>query len=806
MIRALSAHESKAIMGNNRDAGFGALETERGCLPLESLTVTTRIERTTAHTLVRQSFINVFADPLEATYIFPMPPRSAVVGFWMTVNGREVAGKILERGEARVEYEEAIAEGRTAAITEEERPNVFTLRVGNIPAHKQVAVTFTLVESVCVDEGEATYRFPLVVAPRYCPGAPLDGEPVGDGVLPDTSLVPDASRISPPVLLPGMQSPVALSITALFSGGSMPQGGVACSLPVAETHGEDGHYVVDVVPEQALDRDFILRWAVGAGSESTVSAVMESDGSVAAGGLGSGNMPEAFEGEGTFELTIVPPSDVPADTRPRDILFLLDRSGSMGGWRMKTACRAVLELIETLTSRDRVEVIAFDTEFECVGKKPRLRQAQRKTREQLLKWIDGINARGGTALDEVLRRGLDALATARMNPPKDSGQREQTLVVLTDGLVGHEAEVLRRLEEHAGNVRVCAIGIAQSVNDSVLGRMADATGGIAELVESDQRLDEVLEKLRRRLGRTVVSNLSIAGNGIELVAGSMSPRVLPSLCAGLPVVVRGRYRRQPTTGHDAAPPEIVISGVDATGQVWNTSSIVAPAFVEGVRSLWARSMLRQLEDSLDARRQFGEKSRERRQQLLDLSLAAGVLCRVTAVIAIDPHQTLPAQLKAPPRRIVMPVSSGVHFALDPMARTHRSYAHGIEDAVDFEGYVADPRPKTSACRPERVWRRLWELSAVARVNASLGEPGGSCAVEEALLAEIATELHAFLKRLKRRRRELWLTRLQPFMEAVIAAPTDLSALRKLRSRVKRAESIVSRRSRRPRCGDERPAP
>ena len=172
-----------------------------------------------------------------------------------------------------------------------------------------------------------------------------------------------------------MQSPVALSITASFSGSSVPQGGVACSLPVTETHGEDGHYVVDVVPEQALDRDFILRWAVGAGSEPTVAAVMEADSSVAAGGLGSGTMPEAFAGEGTFEVTIVPPSDLPDDTRPRDILFLLDRSGSMSGWRMKTASRAVSELIETLTPRDRVEVIAFDTAFECAGKKPRLQQA-----------------------------------------------------------------------------------------------------------------------------------------------------------------------------------------------------------------------------------------------------------------------------------------------------------------------------------------------------------------------------------------------------------------------------------------------
>ena len=198
MIRSLSAEELRAC-GSDSSRGFGALDTLHGCLPLVSLDVTVWIEGLIAETRVKQRFANRFGEPLEATYIFPLPPMSAVTGFRMTVGDRVIEGRIDERGQARAEYDRALAAGQTAAITEEERPNVFSLRVGNIPPGATADIEFALVEAVAVDEGEATYRFPLVVKPRYCPGEPLAGADVGSGITADTDQVPDASRISPPI-------------------------------------------------------------------------------------------------------------------------------------------------------------------------------------------------------------------------------------------------------------------------------------------------------------------------------------------------------------------------------------------------------------------------------------------------------------------------------------------------------------------------------------------------------------------------------------------------------------------------------
>src|SRR6516225_10148662 len=163
------------------DDGFGALRTEKGVLPLKALDVQARVDGLLAETRVTQTFVNAHAEPLEATYIFPLPDRAAVTRFRLEVAGRVVEGELKERGAARKEYDEAIKEGHRAAITEEERPGVFTMRVGNLPPGETAKVELTLTGPLPYADGEATFRFPLVVAPRYIPGTPLSGADVGAG-------------------------------------------------------------------------------------------------------------------------------------------------------------------------------------------------------------------------------------------------------------------------------------------------------------------------------------------------------------------------------------------------------------------------------------------------------------------------------------------------------------------------------------------------------------------------------------------------------------------------------------------------
>ena len=248
------------------EAGFGALETSRGCLPLAALYVRGEISGLLARTVVRQTFRNAFDEPLEATYIFPLPDRAAVTRFRLTVAGRVVEGELKERGQAREEYEQALEQGHRAAIAEEERSGTFTMRVGNIPPREEATVELELVGPLEIADDEATFRFPLVVAPRYTPGVPLEGPPVGDGTAPDTAVVPDASRVSPPVLLPGFPNPVRLALEVELdpAGLSEDLAKVRCTLHTIASEELGPPWKVRLQPGERLDRDFILRFPIAA--------------------------------------------------------------------------------------------------------------------------------------------------------------------------------------------------------------------------------------------------------------------------------------------------------------------------------------------------------------------------------------------------------------------------------------------------------------------------------------------------------------------------------------------------------------
>ncbi|HRZ10774.1 MAG TPA: VIT domain-containing protein, partial [Gemmatimonadales bacterium] len=419
--------------GADEEAGFGYLQTARGGLPLQRLAVDGRITGLLYRLTVTQTFVNVHAEPLEATYIFPLPARAGVTRFQLHVGERVIDGVLKERGAARTEYDRALHEGRRAAIAEEERPEVFTVRAGNIPPGETVGVELELVGPLAVADGEATFRFPLVVAPRYIPGIPLEGPSVGLGTAPDTDAVPDASRITPPVLLPGQPNPVALSFRLELDPAGLPLDDLRSSLHVLHlSQTPDGLPVIELTPgAERLDRDVILRFRVGADAIN--------------GGLSVYRDPD---GETTALLTVTPPATLPATFRPRDVVVLLDRSGSMGGWKIAAARRAAARLIDTLTDRDRFGLILFDNELEEPAPSAgQLVSATDRARFRAVEFLARVEARGGTEIAPALTRALQYFPD-----PPDAG-RERILLFVTDGQVGNEDHLLRQVQQHAQHCR-----------------------------------------------------------------------------------------------------------------------------------------------------------------------------------------------------------------------------------------------------------------------------------------------------------------------------------------------------------------
>lgn len=634
----------ETIAATNEDAGFGALECPQGRLPLTAMDVRTTISGLVASTSIKQTFRNSLDEVIEATYIFPLPDRAAVTAFTLRVADRTIEAQLKERAAARADYDKAISQGHRAAIAEEERSGVFTLRVGNLPPHESANVELTLVGPLDVSAGEATFRFPLVVAPRYTPGIPLDGPSVGDGIAPDTDQVPDASRVTPPVLLPGFPNPVRLSLQvafdAPFTDRNVCATGKATDRNVGATDAnwhellssslhavvaEQGPpWTISIQPSERLDRDFILRFPV---AQSSIAAAATAS-------------TATTQRPGVFGLTLIPPQ-VPTNKLPqRDVVFVLDRSGSMNGWKMVAARRAVGRIIDSLLDHDHFSLLAFDNSIE--QPQPGLVAGTNQNRWKAIEWLGKIESRGGTELGKAVMGAAGLLLV-------ENGKRnaEKIIVVVTDGQVSGEDIVIRQLTDLAGgkSIKIMTIGIDRAVNAGFLRRLATSFNGACELVESEERLDAAMQSLHRLIAAPVLTNVSLKTEGIDVISGSLSPRRIPDLFADRPIAIYGQ--------HFADKPNVSLE-VTATlpdGRPWQATAVAQPVDHELLSPMWGRMRVRDLEDAYAAGGHGNAK--ELADQIVKVSLDCHVLSRFTAYVAVDSAEVVNAA--GNPHRVTQPV-------------------------------------------------------------------------------------------------------------------------------------------------------
>ncbi|GGU03093.1 VIT domain-containing protein [Actinomadura citrea] len=596
------------------DHGLGALSTDRGNLPLDSVDVHASLTGLAARIEIVQGFRNPFDVPLEATYIFPLPDRAAVTALRMEAADRVIEGRLKERGQARQDYDTAIAAGQRAAIAEEDRPDVFTMRVGNILPGERVTIRLSLDQPLPHESASsATFRFPLVVAPRYIPGAPLDGERAGPGVADDTGAVPDASRISPPVLLPGFPNPVHLALRVDIDPAGLPLTQIRSALHVVAEEGDGERTTVRLQPGERLDRDFVLRLDFAPRESAALSLIPDESGE-----------------EGTFSLTVLPSGE--ARPRPRDVVLVLDRSGSMHGWKMVAARRAAARIVDTFRAEDRFAVLSFDTVIE----RPRdlgsgLVDGTDRNRFRAVEHLAALGARGGTEMLTPLDEGCRLLADPN---------RDRVLVLITDGQVGNEDQLLAHLEPRLNGVRVHTVGIDQAVNAGFLNRLAAIGRGRCELVESEDRLDEAMEHIHHRIAAPLATGLDLDADGLEIIPGTVAPARLGALFPGVPLQIAGRFRGAPSGA-------LSVRGTASDGTAWAQQATGVVAENPAARSIWARAHLRDLEDQYTV---GGPDDLE--QRIISASLRFGVLCRFTAFVAVDSRVATEGEA---PHQVVQPV-------------------------------------------------------------------------------------------------------------------------------------------------------
>ncbi|MFD0898834.1 VIT domain-containing protein [Actinomadura sediminis] len=730
-------HELPDPPARDPESGLGALRTGKGNLPLDSVGVHATITGHVAGIDLVQGFHNPFDVPLEATYIFPLPDRAAVTALRMEAAGRVVEGTLKERGRARRDYDAAIASGRRAAIAEEDRPDVFAMRVGNIPPGERVTLELRLVQPLSRDSAnEATFRFPLVVAPRYIPGAPLDDERAGPGTADDTDAVPDASRISPPVLLPGFPNPVRLTIDVDIDPAGLPLTDVASTLHVvAEENGR-----ISLRPGERLDRDFVLRLR-HAEDESASLALA----------------PDEAGDEGTFTLTVLPSGE--ARPRPRDVVLVLDRSGSMRGWKMVAARRAAARIVDTLRTEDRFAVLSFDNVIDTPrGLDLDLVPGTDRNRFRAVEHLAGLEARGGTEMLAPLLEAGGLLADP---------SRDRVLVLVTDGQIGNEDQILARLAPRLRDVRVHTIGIDRAVNAGFLGRLAALGGGHCELVESEDRLDEAMRDLHHRIAAPIATNLSLDSE-LDIVPDSVAPR-LGALFPGVPLVVSGRYRGRPGP--------VTLHGTRPDGTAWTRHASPVRTTDRAATHLWARAHLRDLED----RYTVGE---DLEQRIVDTSLRFGVLCRFTAFVAVDSDVTADGRTL---HRVVQPVEAPSGGVAQPPRGAARPLAARSDwtDDIDVPDFLGAGPAGAAPLAPAPVPAPPGYGAARPVSRRAAPRPTGTTFKDE--IARAVERLRAVPDTPRDRRTHL-LTDLLPALESIVrrmeAHSRDTAALAALRDELR----------------------
>jgi len=578
-----------------------------GSCPLRHTEVKADIAGFVARVTVRQQFHNSFANKIEAVYVFPLSDRAAVDRMTMTIGDRVIEAQIKEREEARRTYETAKWAGHVASLLDQERPNVFTLSVANIEPGASIDITISYSEILPWSEGKFQFVFPMVVGPRYVPGQPI--APKGLGFAPPTDRVPDADRVTPKVTPEGTRAGHDISIAVDLDAG-LPLRHLASKqheIDVQYSTADKSRAVVRLKRRATIpNKDFVLEYQT-AGEEIQDAILTHTD---ARGKF--------------FTLVLQPPKRVrPQIAVPKELVFVIDKSGSMRGFPIETAKKAMALCIDGLNADDTFNLMTFEGGVGFCFPRPVPNTAEnRRSAQQYLSHLQGS---GGTEMMQAIHACLAG---------QDDPQRLRVVCFMTDGYVGNDMAIIDAVRANAGTARVFSFGIGTSVNRFLLDGMARAGRGEVQYILSPEQTEGAGERFHSRIRMPVLTDIALDFG--PLAVEEVYPKGIPDLFSAAPVVVYGRYRQ-------GAQGVVTLRGKTAAGPFERKIQVRLPD-KEPTRDvlalLWARAKVEHLMDRDLAGIQRGNPRPETKKGITDLGLRYQMLTQFTSFVAVDKKQVV----------------------------------------------------------------------------------------------------------------------------------------------------------------------
>ena len=592
------------------------LYTQSGAqVPLQGVDVTGELLGGHARVRVRQRYRNTESKPVEAVYVFPLPSDATLTAFSMECAGRRVQGVLKEREEAFRAYDDAVTAGHGAALLDQERPNVFTAQVGNLLPGEETLVEVEFLQAIQVEEGCVRWALPTLVAPRYIPGAPT-GDRTAHGSAEPTNRVPDADRITPPV----GDARYGLTLDLLLAlGREVVVESPSHKLDISRAEG--GTRVKLSQPHVALDRDLVLSIRSPDTSTPLTTLVTHRQG----------------EEPGSFALTVVPDLlGMAGGPKRQEVVFVVDTSGSMDGESLPQAQGALRLCLRHLREGDRFNIIAFENSFRLFSPEPVT--FTQKTLEQADRWVAALNASGGTEL-------LQPMVAAMRAVP------DGVVVLLTDGQVGNESEILEAVLGARKTARIYSFGIGTNVSDVLLKDLARQTGGAVEFIHPGERIDDkVVAQFSRALAPRV-TGVEVRFEGVE--ASELAPAEPPQLVDGTPWSLFGRYTT-PGSG------KLVLKGKSGAETFSLSIPVSFPARSDrpAVEKLWAAERIRAWQDAA----LVGRRAQSLKERIVQLALAHGIVTPYTSFVVVE-ERTGERRASGQPETRVVPVNAPAGWAM-----------------------------------------------------------------------------------------------------------------------------------------------
>ncbi len=554
-------------------------------LPLKSTRADVRIAGVIAQVEVTQVYKNEGQNTLEAIYVFPASTRAAVYAMKMTIGQRTIAARIKEREQARQDYEKAKAEGRSASLLEQQRPNVFQMNVANILPGDEIRVEFSYTELLVPEENVYEFVYPTVVGPRY-------SETSQEGA-------PDREKfVETPYQKKG-ESPLYQFGLDLVLRSGVPIAGIECPSHqiAAQMMGEKTASIHLPESTGSGNRDFVLRY------------------SLAGGKIETGMLLYPGKGEKFFLLMMEPPERVgKKDIVPREYVFIVDVSGSMNGFPLDTAKTLMKNLLSGLRADESFNLVLFAGTSALFKEKSV--PGTEDNLEDALEFLGEREGSGGTSLLPALDRALKL--------PRTQGT-SRIAVVVTDGYVTAEKEAFELIRGRMGEMNLFSFGIGSSVNRFLIEGMAKAGMGEPFVVLKPEESEKTARRFREYIESPVMQGIKLDFLG-GFAAYDFEPVSIPDLFASRPIIVYGKYRGEPKGA-------VVVRGHVPGEQLEGRMEVAEANSSEdnaALRYLWARQKIVWLSDMNKLQRDDA-----RVKQVIDLGLKYNLLTDYTSFIAVD---------------------------------------------------------------------------------------------------------------------------------------------------------------------------